>query len=154
MREWVVIASAGAFGGIVAVLVGEMLSLLRAVDINRAGSPSRGWLTPGVRWMLILLLNALGAAVASYLLWATYTSSITFESRSFTPAEVAASIIVGLSGTGALQGYMHERGTVSKWKIAAEDSASASEVLALSEEEQDTGIEDDSNDRSEDAHHS
>ncbi len=60
-----VIALAGAFGGIVAVLVGEVLGFLRTADTARVVTPHQGWVAPGVRWVLVLLLNALAVAVAS-----------------------------------------------------------------------------------------
>ncbi|HEY8287246.1 MAG TPA: hypothetical protein VIJ28_22895 [Chloroflexota bacterium] len=149
MREWVVIALAGAFGGIVAILIGEILRFLRTADTTGEVIPKKRGKIPWMRWVLILFLNALGAAVASYLLWATYTSSLTFESRVFTPAEVAASIIVGLGGTGALQGYMHEREEARTWKQTAGNSASAFEMLDQSEEGEHTETEGETNDRSE-----
>jgi len=138
MREWVVIALAGAFGGIVAVLVGDGIGVLRKhlrVEEGETGQDrTRHKQTPGEPGhvvllavqttffrVLILVLNAVAAAVGSYLLWATYTGEANFQSSSFSPAEVAASIIVGLSGTGALQGYLHERSEVANLRATVED---------------------------------
>jgi hypothetical protein len=43
--------------------------------------------------------------------------------------EVAASILVGLGGAGALQGYVHERGISSNWKGTAEVLREVTEVV-------------------------
>ncbi len=139
MLEWVAVSAAGGLGGIFAVLFAERV---RGEEHETPETPAhfaekRHWLrkawdaaTRSLSFCYTLGLNAGGGATASVLLWATYTSSLNFDSTKFTPSEIAAAITVGLGGVGAVRGLMHESTRATELERAAASSASAAALFA------------------------
>lgn len=137
MLEWIAVTGAGAFGGFVATLLADRLSadpqrvrfwpsLIEAWEENKKCRWMLAYLLPTcTHGITALILNMLGGAVGSFLLWATYTSSLTFSSKTFSPAELAAAIIVGLGGISAARGFMHETRRADEWKQTAQATATA-----------------------------
>lgn len=133
MREWIVVTVAGGIGGIVATILAERIEGEEETTNNSGPSkPPEGfwrksiWLigliAPFFSWLYHLALNAVGGAIASFILWATYTSSLDFDSVKFTPAEVAAALTVGLTGVGTVRGFMRQSESKEMWKQEAKRS--------------------------------
>jgi uncharacterized membrane protein YeaQ/YmgE (transglycosylase-associated protein family) len=113
MHEWVAVTAIGAMGGMGAALF-------------HGGDKNKGW-WEGYIWPLIL--NGIAGAFGSFILWATYTSSLDFNSTKFTPGEIGASLILGLGGVSTVRGYLHETREANKWEKAAKGNAAAAAEL-------------------------
>lgn len=126
MREWIAVAIAGGIGGIGATFFAEHYDAATSEpphdwsDENWARA--RHWTARLARNGADLALNIFGGALASFILWATYTSSLTFDSTRFSSPEVAASITVGLGGVGAVRGLMTVAQRAGRWERLAKRS--------------------------------
>lgn len=123
MREWLVVSLAGGLGGAVATLVGQ--------GGVKSGTEATSWVRKCFSPLLLqigtLIVNLIAGSVASFVLWATYTSSLDFDSTKFSPAEVAAAVTVGLGGVGIVRGLVRQSEKSEGWKQIASKSATAAD---------------------------
>ncbi len=113
MHEWMAMALFGAVGGLAATAFADRRPSAFSLPVFNKDHRFRRWLFEG---LVNGLLNMCGGAMASFLLWATYTSSMDFNSVHFTPSEVAAALTVGLGGVGVVRGLIHEKEETKEWK--------------------------------------
>jgi len=133
VREWIVIIAAGGLGGIGGTCFAEQAApISQEPDDDVLGLKGHipEWVRNLLRWFWSLILNIFGGALASFILWATYTSSLSFSSHSFTPSEIAAAITVGFGGVSAVRGFMNVSQRSDSWKRTAEASADAAASFA------------------------
>lgn len=123
-HEWVIVTLAGALGGLTATMFSQRPLTDGGVANPKHPAWSRCW-----QRIWVSFLNMFGGAIASFILWATYTSSVNFDSTNYSPSEVAAALTVGLGGVGAVRGFMHEAGRADKWETAAKASTVAAADL-------------------------
>jgi hypothetical protein len=100
MVEWVAVTSTAAFG--------SLAGAVRSEGIRTAGnwatvSSYRKWLGNIIPPAIV---DAIGGAILSFILWGTYTSDFDFTSSRFPPAEAVASLLVGLGGASGLGEYL------------------------------------------------
>ena len=111
---------AGGLGGFAATIYGSLRGDRFAFPVYRVTGPHAGWrlvrcyLLWVAEGLITIVLNAGAGALASLLLWATFTSGQDFGAGKFTPGEFAAGFTIGLGGVGAILGLMRQRETGSR----------------------------------------
>jgi len=132
-HEWVIVTLIGGLGGMAATLFSQQASSTRKEQprpYNSNGAKERSARAGRFfRWLGNLLLNISGGAMASFILWATYTSSFTFDSTKISPSEVAAALTVGLGGVSTVRRLIHETAQAKEWESAAQVSMDAAANL-------------------------
>ena len=79
--------------------------------------------------------QGLRGALASFLLWITYTGQVTFQSTAISPSEVGAAIVVGLGGVVAVERWFHIERQARDLDAAANESASTAATLGQAMQE-------------------
>jgi len=132
-HEWVIVTLIGGLGGMAATLFSQQTSSARKgqPQPHNSNRPKEWSAHAGqfFRWLGNLLLNISGGAMASFILWATYTSSFTFDSAKISPSEAAAALTVRLGGVSTVRRLIHETAQAKEWESAAQVSMDAAADL-------------------------